>query len=84
MPLAGFVPPAGEEADNSPLTLAVSCLMSYERTGERTAVSHLFLPVLPRNCALGEEKEDRIVLWISVHMQLARALLLCGKTDGSS
>lgn len=32
----GFGTREGEEADDSLLTLAVSCLMSYERTGECT------------------------------------------------
>ncbi len=31
--MEGFVPVEGEPIDDSPLTIGVSCLMSYEHTG---------------------------------------------------
>ncbi len=33
MPTDGFLPVPGEAPDEAPLTVGVSCLMSYERTG---------------------------------------------------
>ena len=33
VPTEGFLPEDGNDMDNSPLTVAVSCLMSYEHTG---------------------------------------------------
>ena len=33
VPTEGFFPEEGGEVDNAPLTVAVSCLMSYEHTG---------------------------------------------------
>ena len=39
VPTEGFFPEEGGEVDNAPLTVAVSCLMSYEHTGELLAHS---------------------------------------------
>ncbi len=33
VPTEGFLPEEGVEVDSAPLTVAVSCLMSYEHTG---------------------------------------------------
>ena len=34
MPTEGFTPVEGEQIDHAPLTIGVSCLMSYEHTGK--------------------------------------------------
>ena len=51
VPTEGFFPEEGGEVDDAPLTVAVSCLMSYEHTGGPLAFSQavllLELPLLP-------------------------------------
>jgi hypothetical protein len=38
VPTEGFAPVEGQPVDDSPLTVGVACLMSYERTGDVLAL----------------------------------------------
>ncbi|CAL5221891.1 g4156 [Coccomyxa viridis] len=63
VPMDGFGTREGEEADDSPLTLAVSCLMSYERTGAVKLECEEGCTCKPREYSLRHWNHVSLVYW---------------------
>ena len=77
MPSEGFLPEDGRDIDNAPLTMAVSCLMSYERTGIcafPTCSSHELNPTMTLQQQAGDSAigcaQRAVDEWQSAHYAL--------------
>ena len=70
VPTEGFLPEEGEDMDDSPLTVAVSCLMSYEHTGVCAPATRSFM----KQIALALASSNNELMTVPLAVSRARSM----------